>query len=290
MSSMQRSTIVIATCAMWPGVSESDQLLVDELTRRGHTVIDRPWNDAPVSDFTDADMIVLRSNWDFHHHLDAWNTWLDDVEAGDVRLVNDAELVRLHNTKAYLRHYQAAGLPTPTTLMTDTFDSEAVAAWMDDHGFDRIVCKPEWGASGHGVDLVTRDGIEAARQQWAAADEQRPLLFQEFMPEIRSGEYALVFFGETFSHAFRRKPTGGDFRVNTQYGGEVTLADLSNDAIDFGRRVVDALPSPAAYARIDIVPSGSGFALMEVEINEPSLAMSLDPASAARFADSLEGQ
>jgi hypothetical protein len=52
------------------------------------------------------------------------------------------------------------------------------------------------------------------------------------------------------------------------------LAELTNKA----------LPTPALYARIDMLQTKAGFAIIEVELIEPSLYFNMDEDSASRFA------
>lgn len=136
---MAELNITIATCSEWPDASVSDSLLIDELLARGHRVTARPWNDAPLSEFTSADLVVLRSNWDFHHHLDQFEHWLSALDASDARIVNPVELVRDHNKKSYLLSYAAAGIRTPKTLVADTFESETFQRWMAEHELETVV-------------------------------------------------------------------------------------------------------------------------------------------------------
>ena len=47
------------------------------------------------------------------------------------------------------------------------------------------------------------------------------LLTQEFIPEIKErGEFSLIYFNSNFSHAVRKFNKSGDFRINTEYGGD----------------------------------------------------------------------
>ena len=280
--------IVLVTCERWPEISTSDALLAEELTRLGHRVRGLPWNAAPLSAFTCADLVVLRSNWDFHHDMGAFTAWLGAVDASDAQLRNSCALVRAHEPKRYLQRYAQAGIATPATLSLDRFEPTSVQAWMAERGFERVVCKPAWGASGHGVSLVHRDEIRDHAARWRSNGERRSVVIQEFVPQISGGEYALVFFGGAYSHALHRMPSNDDFRVNTQYGGTMTAAaDLPAAAIDFAEHVVRVFPEAATYARIDIVATDTGFALMEVEVNEPALGLHLAPDAARRFARAL---
>ncbi|MEM9891136.1 MAG: hypothetical protein AAF962_09760 [Actinomycetota bacterium] len=266
----------------------SDTALADALTRRGHRVRHAAWNDAPLAEFTTADLVILRSNWDYHHSLSAFETWLDDVERSDVELRNPAELVRAYLDKAYLDHLVAAGFRTPRTLVAAELDGDDVLEWVDTNQLDRVVVKPAWGASGHGVELASRADLPEIGRRWRQSSTRRPMLVQEFIPEVAAGECALIFFRGEFSHALRRQPVEGEFRVNSQYGGTTTWwSDVDPSVVEFGRKVEATLPEVATYARIDVVPNSDGHVVMEVEINEPGLGLNLAPGAGERFADAL---
>jgi hypothetical protein len=48
------------------------------------------------------------------------------------------------------------------------------------------------------------------------------MLVQPCQPEVlNSGEASLVFFGGTYSHAVRKTPAAGDYRVQDHHGGQV---------------------------------------------------------------------
>jgi glutathione synthase/RimK-type ligase-like ATP-grasp enzyme len=283
--------IVLVTCKRWPALSASDSALARELSDLGHRVRSSPWNGAPTSEFTSADMVVLRSNWDFHHDLAAFDDWLGHIETSGAELHNPAGLIRSHLDKTYLEHLAAAGWRTPRTLMTSDFEMDTVLEWVDEHGFDRVVVKPVWGASGHGVNLVRRADLAATGRDWMVNPDRRPMLVQEFVPEVGSGECALVFFRGEFSHALLRRPAVGDFRVNSQYGGSVSLLDdVDATMVELGGKIEATLPEVATYVRIDLVATGSGHVVMEIEVNEPALGLDLAPGSAARFAAALVGE
>jgi glutathione synthase/RimK-type ligase-like ATP-grasp enzyme len=116
------------------------------------------------------------------------------------------------------------------------------------------------------------------------------MLIQEFVPQIRNGEIALVFFAGDYSHAMIRRPADGDFRVNSQYGGTMApLADVDPSLVEFGAKVEATLVERATYVRIDVVADAPDHIVMEVEVNEPALGLDQAPGSAARFASALLG-
>jgi glutathione synthase/RimK-type ligase-like ATP-grasp enzyme len=104
---------------------------------------------------------------------------------------------------------------------------------------------------------------------------------------IEHGELAGVFFDGPFSHGLRRLPAPGEFRVNSQYGGRMEAATLPDVVVQEVGAVLDLLPAPALYARVDGLATGAHFTLTEVEVNEPALGMDLVPGSADRSADAV---
>ena len=280
--------IALATSKTWPALSTSDRQLADELTALGHRVRGCPWNAAPITDFTDADVVVLRSNWDYHHDLRDFETWLDTVEASGAALHNSARLVRSFLDKSYLADLEAAGFRVPRTLVSDDFNLETIRSWTDEQDLDHVVVKPAWGASGHGVELVRTEQLTSLVERLGSDPARRPVLIQEFIPAVSSGEIALVYFAGRYSHALLRQPASNDFRVNAQYGGTTTrLDDVAPHLIDLGAKLQVTLPDRATYIRVDVVSDGEDHIVMEVEVNEPALGLHLAPGSAARFAAAL---
>ena len=109
---------------------------------------------------------------------------------------------------------------------------------------------------------------------------------QAFVPEVESrGEISLVYLDGTFSHAVRKRPASGDFRVQRDFGGSLEAMTPSEPVLAFGDGVLAAVTRPWLYARVDLVEAGGGPVLMELELIEPDLF--LTPAGAARLAAAL---
>ena len=53
------------------------------------------------------------------------------------------------------------------------------------------------------------------------------------------------------------------------------------------RHCLAALPADVLYARIDLVRHKNEFAVMEIELIEPSLYFNMDPESPQRFVDAF---
>jgi glutathione synthase/RimK-type ligase-like ATP-grasp enzyme len=269
--------VVIATCRRWPELSASDSLYAEALKSNGVDVQHAPWN-GEFDWAASGGAVVLRSTWDYHHDIVAFRTWLDRLDAAGIPLINPPELVRWNLDKRYLLELQNAEIPVPRTLVCPR-DPATLDQILKCEGWTEAVLKPAWGASGFAVERVTRGGGASA----LLASDRRVLL-QEFLPEIAAGEFALVFFGGRFSHAVIKRPQAGEFRVNSQYGGQVERIDVTGKVREAGMRVLDALPTVPVYARIDGVLRNGAFVVMEVELLEPGLWLHLAPGAAQQFA------
>ncbi len=111
------------------------------------------------------------------------------------------------------------------------------------------------------------------------------VLVQEFLPEIAEGELSLVYFDGVFSHAIRKRPPPGEFRVNSRFGATRSAETPSPDVAEQGATALRALPELPLYARVDGVVRDGALIVIEVEVIEPALFMEFDPASAERFAE-----
>lgn len=106
-------------------------------------------------------------------------------------------------------------------------------------------------------------------------------------PFVRSivdeGEYSLSFFGGVYSHAIRKFPKPPEFRVQEGYGGTLSCIEPELDLLRLARETLDCIEPKPLYARADFVRLPSGFALMELELIEPSLYFNMDQGAPLRF-------
>jgi glutathione synthase/RimK-type ligase-like ATP-grasp enzyme len=152
------------------------------------------------------------------------------------------------------------------------------------------VVKPAVSANAHRTEVLTADAPAAfeARLSALAARLDADVLAQELVSEIQTdGEYSMIFFDDAFSHAVLKRPAPGEFRVQEQFGGANTRVRVDPRLERAARGVLEALPERPVYARLDLVPRGDGFLLMEVELIEPTLFLALDPQAPERFARAI---
>ena len=122
------------------------------------------------------------------------------------------------------------------------------------------------------------------------------VLVQPFVERLlRDGEWSLVFFAGAFSHAVRKRPAPGDFRVQEQFGGRTETMPVPASLIADAGRVVEAAVVATGlassrdilYARVDGVEEEGRLVLMELECVEPTLFFGYDAGAARRMGDEL---
>jgi glutathione synthase/RimK-type ligase-like ATP-grasp enzyme len=279
-------TIVFATCSHQPYITADDQPLAGALTARGFRVEPEPWTDIDPETLIVADPVVLRSTWDYHRVPTMFAAWLAAMADSGRMLLNPADVARANIDKIYLQTLAAAGIATPRSRWIDKPDAAVLASALHEEGWARAVLKPRIGATAHGTFLISGETLPT-EEELAPARASGALL-QEFVPEIvERGEVSLVYAGGVFSHAVAKRAKDGDFRVQKDFGGAVAPFIPPADVLAFGQAVMAHVPSSCTYARVDLVESGRGPLLMELELIEPELYFSIVPGSADRMAQAI---
>ena len=102
------------------------------------------------------------------------------------------------------------------------------------------------------------------------------------------GELSIMVSDGAITHAVRKRPRPGDFRIHERYGGDTGASDVPAGAAELAERVFGILPAPALYARIDLVTIGGQWHVLEVEATEPRLYLEFAaPEAAGRFATAI---
>lgn len=279
-------TLLMATATTLPRPDGETEALRAELARLGVAAEAHAWDAGPdcAPDWAAADMVLLRSTWNYTAALPAFEAWLERCGA---RLMNPLPLVRWNLRKHYLLELAARGVAMPPTRLI-----RQGAAWrpaLADAGPDgRVVVKPAVGAGARGAWRGRADdaALAAHMAEWLP---QGDMLAQPYLPRIAEGETSLIHFDGAFSHAVLKRPAAADWRVQGQHGGvttahEPTAAEraLAETAL---AAAADASGTGAPlYARADMVAGADGPLLMELELIEPELFLPLGAGSAARFA------
>jgi glutathione synthase/RimK-type ligase-like ATP-grasp enzyme len=241
------------------------------------------WND-PEVDWAGFDAVLIRATWDYFQHYDAFLRWLDVLERLGVPTINPTPLLRWNSNKRYLLELADRGVDVIPTRVGRAADLPALLADPGRH----VVVKPTVsGTSWHTVRGTT--GTPEFDTAVASLPAGLEYLVQPFMPEIeREGEWSMLFFGGTYSHAVLKRPAANDYRVQREFGGRSEPATPAPGLVASAQTVLSAVSAlgyeGGLYARIDGVRSGDRFMVMEVEMVEPFLFLSHDAHASRRFA------
>jgi hypothetical protein len=292
--------IALATAAEFPDLDDDGPALLTALASLDVTAEPVVWTDASV-DYTRYDLVVVRSTWDYHEHLDEFLAWADRV-AATTDLANGASVLRWNTHKTYLRELGAAGLSVVETTWLDPGDSFTLP------GHGEYVVKPAVSAGSKNTNRYVagdHDHDERATDHVSSLlAAGRTVMVQPYLDAIdTAGETALLFFGGEFSHAVRKGPLLEPVMefVRTAYKPEAMQARPATEAeLAVADQVLDAMAATSAgaarrdlvYARVDLVPGADGSpVLLELELAEPSMFLWLDgadgAAAAGRFATAI---
>jgi glutathione synthase/RimK-type ligase-like ATP-grasp enzyme len=271
---------VLATAADMPKPDLESHLLVAALEHLGITARIVAW-DAPF-DWSTADLVVIRTTWDYYRRLDEFISWADSVEAVTC-LVNPASVIRWNAHKSYMVELTACGVPTVPTRIAEKGTRVENLAELFPETTD-IVIKPavSIGAIGALRGHVD-DPTVALHLQGLLTGED--VLIQPFMPAvIDTGEVSLLFAGDELSHAVSKRPCPGDYRVQDHHGGTVHPHQPTDAEIAVASAAISRAPATCAYARVDLVSGDAQPVVMELELIEPALFLAADRGAPDRFA------
>jgi len=282
--------VALVTSSAFPELFQDDRLLVSALAELGVRAVPTVWSD-PAVDWAGFAAIVIRSPWDYFERDQEFRAWLDARIASGALLCNSGDILRWNYDKAYLQDLAARGVPLVPTICIARGERPDVAALAGARGWDDIVIKPTISGGGYRTHRLRAADAGAHAQEICEILADRGLLVQPFLPEIQTGgELSLLFFDGVFSHAVRKRPKAGDYRVQFQFGG--TNEDVEVDAalVEQARACALAAPSLPVYARVDGVIQDGRFLLMELEVFEPLMFLASHPEAPARFARAVLGR
>lgn len=273
--------IAIATCAVYDREKVDDELLRRALEERGCAAEEVVWDDEGV-DWSEFDLCLVRSTWDYHEKHREFLDWARRVEAATA-LRNPANLIAWNSDKSYLRELGQAGVRTVPTVWVEPGAEIDLDAVLAAEGWEEVIIKPV-------VDLGARNLQRAQAGESSAALEQvlqrGDAMVQPFLSSVEEqGELSLVYIDGKLTHAVRKRPAPGDFRVQGIWGGSVTRVEPQPDEMALAGEALSHLDEPPLYARIDLVAGLDGKpCLIELELIEPNLYLESFPPAADSLA------
>jgi len=254
------------------------------------------WDD-PSVDWARFACCVVRSTWNYHDDRAAFLGWCARVDRVS-RLENSRDLLTWNTDKHYLKEAASFGLPVvPTTFVgpdESPGDWRGVVASLLAAG--DVVVKPAVSAGSNDTERH-RQVDSAVVQIEDLLRRGKSVMLQPYLAEVDAhGETGLVFVDGRFSHAFGKGAILAD--VKTMTGDLYAEADISARSADeaqlrIGERAMEWLTrrfGTPLYARVDLLPSAAGPVIIELELTEPSLYLSLGDAAAERLVTAVRSR
>lgn len=272
--------VAIATCRDLY-VDDDTPLLLSALSRFDMTVDLVAWDD-PRYDWSLADLVVIRSTWDYTSNVHDFRSWVASLP----RVLNTPDVVAWNTDKHYLGELERHEIPIIPTVFADV----GVTPLFPDGDF---VVKPTVGAgSKDAARYQAHEHVEAAAHVHRLHASGRDVLVQPYVHAIDvEGEMAYVFIDGSLSHVMRKgamlnsreEDRSGLFRAEQMSRAEVNL-----DGAALARRVLAAASaSEVLYARVDLCRLNDEWVLMELELTEPSLFLGFAPEAADHLAAAI---
>jgi len=275
------TNLVLVTGSKMPKPDLESHLLLEILERRGFSARLVPWDS--TYDWTATDVVVIRSPWDYFERLDEFLEWTQKVES-ITRLANPSTVVRWNTHKGYLLDLAAADVAIVPTRLLPRGTIDVPTELLPD---GELVVKPAVSVGAIGA-LRSRSDDPRTADHIVDLARNGDVLVQPFIPSVLdSGETSLMFAGGRLSHAVRKVPAPGDYRVQDHHGGTVEPHQATPDEIALAEAALAVAPSSTTYARVDLVSTGRGPVVMELELVEPALFLDADPQAAENFVDAF---
>jgi glutathione synthase/RimK-type ligase-like ATP-grasp enzyme len=275
-----------------------DAPLVDALAARGATVHAPRWDDEGV-DWSAFDVTVVRTPWDYPQRRDRFVTWAE--RTGVVTsLWNTPDVLRWNTHKSYLLELEERGAPVVPTAWLAAGDRVDLGDLLVSRSWPRAVIKPAVASGSDGllrvVHPVGADGsrvdpdVGVGQHHLDRLLDEGDVLVQPYLESVeRDGEVSVVLVDGTPTHAVRKTPVRGEFRIQEQFGGRYERLDLAGAAAApaaLARWVLEAAGHEFLYARVDLLLDENGaWQLAELEVTEPDLYLALAPGVATVLAE-----
>ncbi len=262
------------------GYVSDDGLAIGPLNDLGWHVKTVSWRDKTV-DWNDFEVVIIRTTWDYQSRPAEFLDVLQTIENSKAWLENPLNIVKWNLDKRYLRDLHGKGVNIVPTVWDGVYDQRSFYKWMAELNTDELIIKPTVSATAEHTYRLTKFDADLSR-----VFSERSFMVQPLMRSvITEGEFSLFYLGGDYSHTIVKRPKKEDFRVQEEHGGIITAVAPERLLRVTGRFIFDLIRPVPLYARVDLVRDADGkFALMELELIEPSLYLRMDADSPARFA------
>lgn len=278
-------TVLIATFDGMPDGEPGSAALDRALADRGIDFAWVVWDDPDV-DWSAADLVVVRSTWDYAVRAEEFLGWARSLDQS--RLLNGADIFEWNHDKSYLTDLAPLAI-VPTRLASSPADFGAAIA-----EFGTTVIKPRVSAGGAGLIVVT-DPLDSRLGQTLRSHPTYPpiggpWIAQPLVESIRTlGEVSVFVLDGVVVSQVDKLPAGDEVRVHEEFGGASRPVPIDSSVAEIALAadawLTDRFGRQVDYVRVDLLSYGDEWVVSELELIEPGLYLDIVPANAEPFAD-----
>jgi glutathione synthase/RimK-type ligase-like ATP-grasp enzyme len=276
--------IALLTCQNLPLLTPSDQKIIQHLNDLGVHAQAMVWDDGTVI-WEKFDALIFRNTWDYYLKPKQFLDWLDDLTDKNITTLNPLSIIKKNIHKFYLKEMEAFGIPIIPSVFVPTSDHRDFADIIPPY-WEKVVIKPAISAGSWLTQLFdTKTSLLEIQAVYGDIRKENDLIIQKFVDEIEvEGEISLVFMDRKYSHAIKKFPKSGDFRIQSQFGGAYKSFEPPESLISTAEEIIRFVDGPLLYVRVDGIMLHGKFHLMELELIEPDLYFDFVPGSQKHFA------
>ena len=265
-----------------------DKLLIEPMKKIGWIAEEISWRNENVN-WNDYDAVIVRSTWDYQNDSEKFIGVLEKINTIS-HLENDLDLMKWNMNKNYLFDLEQKGVKIVDTIWEKNFNTNLAHEYFEKLDTDEIIIKPNISANADNTFRLTREKLNKNLEQLEKIFAVREFMVQPFLKNIiDEGEYSLFYFNGKFSHSVLKKPKENDFRVQEEHGGNIQPFKVASELILIAENIIKKLSTIPLYGRVDLVRDNQNqFALIELELIEPSLYLNKDDQSSLRFVKAFE--
>jgi glutathione synthase/RimK-type ligase-like ATP-grasp enzyme len=217
--------------------------------------------------------------WDYFEGNEVAFLEAIDIAEKITPVFNPSDILKWNADKSYLDGLAACGASVIRTLTVERVTEANVAQAFEELDCETLVIKPQIGGG------AWRQALYKKGDSFPDAESLPPdgALIQPFLSSVTDeGEYSFLYFGGTFSHAVRKTPKSGDYRIQSIYGGAEETYTPTEEEKDRAQTILETMDSMPLYARVDLLRGDDGtLKLIELECIEPYLYLPHAPGEGA---------
>ncbi|TVQ99957.1 MAG: hypothetical protein EA399_05745 [Desulfovibrionales bacterium] len=268
-------------------ILRDDELLQNALAELGLSSVRLDWA-APNVDWSAFHCAVFRTTWDYFDRIAEFRAWLRRVQT-ETRLCNAPETIWWNLDKHYLADLRARDVPVVPFRLLEPHAPQSLRNLLDAAGWDEAVLKPCVSGGARHTYRVRRDAADTLQERVRLLLSAESFLLQPFIRDVvQTGEDTVMVVNGRVTHAVRKVPKAGDFRVQDDHGGTVHHLDPTQEHVELAQRAMAACDPVPSYGRVDMVRDEHGrLVVMELELIEPELWLRHHPPAADAFAQAI---